>query len=281
MLRYCGRLNRHTLFTNTPICEAHASRLTSLVQTKSNHMRIDHAQVEWCQERIRVGERDEHGVIGHWVTLVDLASGLVGITSVVTGDLERSVSQVELVDPGNESGSTSRCCCNVGVVGANSQTRVLPSQVEELAGEGKRLGAVACDTGCTGVSRMLGRVDIDTTHLFGDGGVAGVCDAAAGDLVGLGVVGREAVGIGLIVDEQRREVLPRETSGVFWTLADIRSKVGPCPRLGDTSLKPYWHRWKTEHLTERELLTRLGGDGLRQKLSSLARVEMVDKSPDT
>lgn len=95
-------------------------RLTSLVKTKGNDMGVDHAQVEGSQENVRISERDEHSVVGHWVTLVDLTSGLVGETSVVAGDLKRSVGQVELRHPGDELGRAGRGGGDVGVVGANS-----------------------------------------------------------------------------------------------------------------------------------------------------------------
>lgn len=38
---------------------------------------------------------------------------------------------------------------------------------------------------------------------------------------------------------------------------------------------------KTRHLAESHLLSSLGGNGLRQKLTNFTRVEMVDKSPHT
>lgn len=184
------------------------TRLTSLIQTESNDMRVDHAQVKRSQEDIRISKSDEHGIIGHWITLVDLTSGLVSVSSVVTSDLEWGVRQVELTDPGNELGLTGAGGSDVGVVGANSLSGRLPGQVEELAGEGKRLRVVAGDTRGARVSWMLLGVDIDTALIRGDGRVAGVGNAVAGDLVRLGVVGREAVGVGLVVDEQGREILP-------------------------------------------------------------------------
>jgi hypothetical protein len=242
---------------------------------------VDHAQVEGCQENVGVGESNEHGVVGHWVTLVDLASGLVSETSVVTGNLKGSVGQVELVDPGNELGCAGRGGGNVRVVGTNSLTGHLPGQVKKLARERERLGAVAGNARSARVARVLSRVDVDTALLLGNGGVAGVSNALSSNLVGLGVVGREAVGVSLVVDEQGREVLPCEASGVLGARADIRGKVSPRPRLGDTSLKPNGHGCKTEHLTEGHLLASLGGNGLGQKLTDLARVEVVDESPNT
>lgn len=48
-----------------------------------------------------------------------------------------------------------------------------------------------------------------------------------------------------------------------------------------TVLKPYIHGSKPAHLAKNLLLTRLGGNGLSQKLANFTRVEMIDESPDT
>jgi hypothetical protein len=173
---------------------------------------VDHAQVEGSQEWVGISKSDEHSVVGHWVTLVDLTSGLVGETRVVASDLQRSVGQVELANPGDELGCTGRGGGYVGVVGANSLSGHLPGQVEELAREGERLRVVAGNARSARVARVLSSVDVDTALLLGDGGVAGVSNAVARNLVGLGVVGREAVGVGLVVDEQSWEILPCQTS---------------------------------------------------------------------
>lgn len=45
--------------------------------------------------------------------------------------------------------------------------------------------------------------------------------------------------------------------------------------------EPYIHRSKAAHLSEDILLTSLGSDGLRQKLSGFARIKMIDETPDT
>ena len=69
-------------------------------------MRIDHAEVERSKVRVRIGKSNKHGVVGSRVTLVDFAGRLVGVSSVVAGNLQRSVGEVELRDPGDESGGT-------------------------------------------------------------------------------------------------------------------------------------------------------------------------------
>ena len=76
---------------------------------------------------------------------------------------------------------------------------------------------------------MLSGVDVYTALIGGDGRVGGVRGATASNLVWLGVVGREAVGVGLVVNEQSREVLPCQTSGVLRARADVWGKVGPRP----------------------------------------------------
>jgi len=190
--------------------------LAGLVESKSNDVGVDHAQVEWGQEQVRVGKRNEHGVVGHWVALVNLASRLVGETRVVASNLERSVGQVELVNPCDELRCTGRGGGHVGVIGSNSLSWQLPGQVKELAGERKRFGAVASNARGTRVAGMLSRVDVDAALIFSNGRVTGVSDAISGDLIGFCVIGRDAIGVGLVVDVQDREILPCETSGVLW-----------------------------------------------------------------
>lgn len=97
---------------------------------------------------------------------------------------------------------------DVGVVGADGLSGSLPGQVDELTGEGERLRAVAGDAGRAAVAGVLVGVNVDARLIGGDGRVSRVSDALASNLVGLGVVGREAVGVGLVVDEQGREILP-------------------------------------------------------------------------
>ena len=80
--------------------------LTSLVQAQRDNMGINHAQIEWRQEDIRIGKCDEHGVVRHRVALEDLAGRLIGESGVVTRDLKGCVCEVELVYPGDELGRT-------------------------------------------------------------------------------------------------------------------------------------------------------------------------------
>jgi hypothetical protein len=169
-------------------------------------VRVDHGQVEGSEEKVTVGDSQEHGAVGGWVALVDLAGRLVGVTRVVASDGQGSVGQVKLADPGGEHGGASRGGGDVRVVGADSLSGSLPGQVDELAGEREGLRAVAGDTRCAAVAGVLLRVDIDARLVGGDGGVSRVSDALASDLVGLGVVGREAVGVGLVHDVERGEV---------------------------------------------------------------------------
>jgi hypothetical protein len=257
------------------------TRLTGLVQTESNNVGVDHAQIEGSKEGVGVGERNKHGVVDSWVTLVDLAGGLVSVASVLAGNLERSVSQVELGDPGDVGRGTGNGVGDVGVVGADEVTGLLPGKVDETAGEREGLRTVASDGRAARVARVLGAVDVYTALIGGDGAVGWVGRTITGDFEGLGVVGREAVGVGLVVDVQSREVLPCETSGVLGTRADVGSEVGPLPRLGNTGLEPDGLGVKTEHLAERDLLTSLGGDGLREEVGDLAGVHVGEETPDT
>lgn len=87
--------------------------LPSLVETKSNDVRVDHAQIERCQEWVGVGEGNEHSIVDQWTTLVNITSGLVSVTGVITSDLEGSVSQIQLIHPSNESRCASRGRCKV------------------------------------------------------------------------------------------------------------------------------------------------------------------------
>lgn len=80
---------------------------------------------------------------------------------------------------------------------------------------------------------------------------------------------------------KRREVLPRQTSGVRRARADVRSQEGPLPRLGNTGLEPHRHREEAAHLAEDHLLTSLRGNRLRQQLADFTGIKVVDKPPGT
>ena len=244
-------------------------------------MGVDHAQVEGSEVRVGVSQGNEHGAVDSWITFVDLTGWLIGETSVFTSDLKRSVGQVQLRDPSDKSRGAGSGVGDVGVVGTDGETGVLPGEVDQLSREGQRLRAVARDGWAARVAGVLGAVDVHTALVSRDSRVGGVSDAAASNLVRLGVVGREAVGVGLVVDEQSREVLPCKTSGVLGAGADVGSKVGPLPGLRDTSLEPDGHRRKTHHLTERDLLAGLGSDGQGEKVGNLARVHVGKETPYT
>jgi len=219
---------------------------------------VDHAQVEGCEVRVGVGQSDEGGLVDDTGTAsVDLTSGLVGVTLVLAGDGERSVGEVELVDPGNELRSASLGVGDVAVVRADSSARSVPKEADLLAREGKRLRAVAGDGRA---ATNTGDVQVDTrlvSRNVSDGRAGG---AVVGALPVSGVVGVDAVDVGLVGDVQRREVLPCETGGVLGARADVRSEESPSPRLGDTGLEPDRHGVKTAHLAEDQLLASLGGN---------------------
>jgi hypothetical protein len=240
---------------------------------------VDHAQVEGCEVRVGVGQSNEGGLVDDAGTAgVDLTSGLVSEALVGSGDGQRSVGQVELVDPGNELRSSSLGVGNVAVVGADGKAGSVPEEVDLLAGEGKRLRAVVGDGRA---AANTSDVQVDTRLVRGDGGDGRAGGAVVGALPVSGVVGVDAVDVGLVGDVQRREVLPCETGGVLGARADVRSEESPSPGLGDTSLEPDRHGVKTAHLAEEQLLASLGGDGLSKELANLAGVEVVDEAPDT
>jgi len=224
-------------------------------------MRIDHAQVEGREKRIRVGNCNKHGIVDSGVSLIDFAGRLVCVASVVAGDCKRCVGQVELGDPGDKLGGASRGGGDVAVVRANSLAGLLPCKVEEPAREGEWLRTITGDAGRTRVTGVLGGVDVDARLVANDGGVGRVCDAFASDLVRRGVVGSDAVGVGLIVNGECWEVLPCETRSILWAGADVGRQVCPGPGLGDAGLEPYRLGRKAKHLAERDLLAGLGGNG--------------------
>jgi len=256
-------------------------RLSTLVETEGQYVRVDHGKVEGGQEHVGVGKSNEHGTVDNGGTAtVDLTSGLVSVTRVVGGLDERSVGQVELGNPGNELRLTSDGVDRggVAVVGADSKTGSIPGEVDLLAGEGKRLRAVAGDGRATAVT---GDVQVLAALLLGDSGDAGVGSAVTGDLVVGGIVGRPAVDVGLVDDVEGGEVLPCETGGVGRARRDVGSEERPGPRLRNTGLEPDGHGEETAHLAESHLLTSLGGNGLSEELTNLTAVKVVDETPNT
>ena len=77
------------------------------------------------------------------------------------------------------------------------------------------------------------------------------------------------------------EILPHKTGLIFGAVAYVWCQHSPSPRLRPPILEPYIHRRKTAQLAEDVLLTSFSGNGLRQQLSNLAGIEMVDETPDT
>jgi hypothetical protein len=242
-------------------------------------VRVDHAQVEGSEVRVGVGKGNEHGVVHDAsTTSVDLTSGLVGVTGVGTGLGDGSVGHVELVDPGNELRLASGGGGDVAAVRTDGLAGSVPDEADLLAGEGEGLGAVVGDTRAAGDTSL---VQVDAGLDGRDVSLGRVGSTVAGALPISGVVGVDAVDVGLVGDVQRREVLPCEAGGTLGAGADVRSEESPGPRLGDTSLEPDGHRVETAHLAEDHLLTSLGGDGLGKELTNLAGVEVVDETPNT
>jgi hypothetical protein len=240
---------------------------------------VDHAQVEGSEVRVGVGQGNEHGVVHDaGTTSVHLTSGLVGVAGVGTGLGNGSVGHVELVDPGNELRLTGGGGCNVAAVRTDSLAGSVPDEANLLAGEGKGLGAVVGNTGAASDTSL---VQVDARLNGGDVSLCRVGSTVAGALPVSGVVGVDAVDVGLVGDVQRREVLPCEAGGALGAGADVRSEESPSPRLRDTGLEPDRHGVKTAHLAEDHLLASLGGDRLGKELTNLTGVEVVDETPDT
>jgi hypothetical protein len=239
---------------------------------------VDHGQVERSQEEIRVGDSDEHGVVGSRVALEDLGRWLVGEARVCAVHHQRRVGEVQLRHPRNEGRRSGGGRSDIGVVGANSLTGGVPGEVHHLSREGQRLRAVARNGRSTAVAS---NVHVDARLISGNQRVAGVDSTIANNLVRLSVVGREAVGVGLVDDVKSRKVLPCETGVVLRARADVGSQIRPSPRLRDTGLEPDGHGMEAEHLAERHLLSSLGGNGLRKQLTDLSAVKVVDEAPGT
>jgi len=72
-----------------------ARHLTGLVETESDNVRVDHAQVERSDVEVQVSERNEHGVVDKGITLVDGGVGLVCVTTVRMLALEYDLSSTK------------------------------------------------------------------------------------------------------------------------------------------------------------------------------------------
>lgn len=204
-------------------------RLTSLVNAESDNVGVDHAQVERSEVGVGVGQGDEHGVVHDaGTTSVDLTSGLVGVTGVGTGLGDGSVGHVELVDPGDVLRLTSGGGGDVAVVGSDGLAGSVPDEADLLAGEGKRLRAVVGDTRAAGNTSL---VQVDAGLDGGDVSLRGVGGAVAGALPVGGVVGVDAVDVGLVGDVQRREVLPCKASSTLGARADVGSEEKSKPTI--------------------------------------------------
>ncbi len=123
-------------------------------------MRIHHGQVKGSEEKVGVGKGNEHGTVGSGVTGVNHRVGLEGESRVGTSLGERRVGQVQLGNPGGELRSTGGGRSDIAIVGSNRRPWVLPLQVNLLAWEGKRFGAVAADGWITSVAS---NIDVLTT----------------------------------------------------------------------------------------------------------------------
>ena len=234
-------------------------------------MRIDHGQVEWCDVKVKIGQRQEHGTIGSRVALVGGHIRLDRVGGIAGNIVKRRVSDVELSNPGSKLRCASRSRGHIAVVGADGLPRSIPVEEDLTSRVRQRHGAVLGDGRpairalILGVKARFLRLDI--------GDAEGIGVSASGLIPHIGTI--DTCSIGLIENIQGWEVLPDQASLVGRARRDIRSQKSPCPRLGDTSFEPDGHREKTVELTEDNLLASLGGDRLQQQLPGLAGVKMV------
>jgi hypothetical protein len=175
-----------------------ANCLTSHEHTKSNNVRVDHAQVEWCEEWVRIGESHKSSVVHDLAVATSVHSGvgLVGVALVGTSDNQWGVGQVELVGPCNPLWCTSSSGSSVAVVGPNGLTWCVPKEANLLAWKRKRLRSVAGDGWATTVA---GDVEVDARLIGWKGGDRRVRRAVASALPVGCVIRGEAVNVGLVL----------------------------------------------------------------------------------
>jgi len=175
----------------------------------------------------RLNTYEEHGAVNNGVVSIAVHRSvrLEGVTSVVAGQSDVGVGSVKLADPhGVSVSSVGTAGSDVGVVGSSGHTGSLPLEENLLAGEAEGLAAVVGDGGLAAVADDVG---VQARLVGGDGRDGRVTDTAAGDLEVSGVVGGEAVGVGVVDNVQSGEVLPCETSGVCRARADVGSEISP------------------------------------------------------
>lgn len=190
-------------------------------------MRVDHAQVEGRKEDVGVGKSNESSVVDNTgATSVNLTSRLVSVTLIRTSDGQRSVGQVELVGPSDESRSACGSGCNVGVVGSNCLARSIPLEADLLSREGQRLRTVARDSWTTAVAS---NVQVDAGLVGWDVRSGWVGGSVSDALPVRSVVRRDTVDVGLVDNVEGWEVLPGQTRGVLGTGANVGGEESPCP----------------------------------------------------
>lgn len=150
-------------------------------------MRINQRKIKRRKEQILISNSQENRAIDRRIALKHLIRRLVSPALVLARDLERSVSEIELSEPGDEFLLLGGSSGDVAVVGADGHAGVFPLEEDFAAGEGEGLGPVAGDAG--GAFVAYGGVAYAGLGI-GESGVAGVGDAGADELHWLCVVGR-------------------------------------------------------------------------------------------
>jgi hypothetical protein len=127
---------------------------------------IEKGKVVWSNVEIGVGKTNKHSVVNDVV--VDVveytAGGLHSLTHTISSDLQWGISNIELTDPSDESGSSGLVGdgSNVGVVCRYVHTRLLPREHDSPTCLGQRwLWSVDCRLRVFGSKRkIVGNVQI-------------------------------------------------------------------------------------------------------------------------
>ena len=198
--------------------------------------------------------------------------------AVTHGDVGKwSVGDVQLRDEASELWLTGQGASDVRVVWSDLLSWSLPLKEDVTSWIREWDRAVVRDGGITVVSlplMVVARISVGGLTRWGSW-------SESNCLVESSSVGVPSVDVRLVEDSQLREVLPCETLAVRWARADVRREISPSPRLWNTGLEPNWHWEQAGHLSEQELLTGLGGDGLVEHLCDLAGIQVGLETEDT
>jgi len=222
----------------------HAARLAGLVEPQGTDVRIDHRQVERSKIKVTVRNGDEHGAIDGRVARVYLIGRLPCPAGVGTRNHERSVRQIDLGNPSDESWCSGSGGCDVAVVRTYGHARIIPGEEYFFPWEAEGFISFWGDGWSAAIAGFV-YVHVDAARVCSDVRNAGISSTVANDFPVGGIIRRDPIGIWLILDVQGREVLPGQASVIFGTRADVWGQISPMPGLRNAWGKPYGHRMKT------------------------------------